>query len=154
MKPIWVLVAERSRARLFELETATGPLQELQDWTDTRARQRAGEFETTERPGRSFDSWGEQRHAMEPPSDPMDKLAERFAADLVAHLETEYDRHRFATLVLVAAPAMLGVLRAQMPDKLSQIATEVPKSLVKRSPATIRAHLPTPPVYPEPSPPS
>lgn len=155
MNAIWVLVAERSRARLFELDAATAPLQEIKDWVETRARLRPGDYETTEAPGRTFNSWGVQRHAMEMPTDPHDKAAQGFAAELVAFLDGEYERQRFDKLILVASPRMLGTLHQELSDKLRRtVAAEVPKSLAKRSPKTIRAHLPTPPVYPEPTSPS
>lgn len=150
MKAIWVLVAERSRARLFELESPTSPLRELKDWADAQARLQVRTYETTEAPGRSFDSWGVQRHAMEPRTEPKQKEARRFAAELAHFLRDEHARNRFDRLILVAPPTMLGLLHETMEDTLStSVIAEVEKSLVKRSLHTIRAHLPSPPIYPQ-----
>jgi len=150
MNTIWVLVTERSRARLFELETPTAPLRELKDWADTGARLQNRMYETDEAPGRTFDSMGGQRHAMEPRTDPKHKEADRFAAELVGHLHDAHTEERFTRLILVASPEMIGRLRQHMDDTLARtIVAEVEKSLVKRSLDTIRSHLPSPPVYPE-----
>lgn len=150
MKAIWVLVAERSRARLFELDSPTSPLRELKDWVNTRARLPKRTYETTEAPGRSFDSWGVQRHAMEPRTDPKQKEASQFAAELTQFLRDEHSRNRFDQLILVASPTMLGFLHKAMDDTVNTVViAEVEKSLVKRSLQTIRAHLPSPPIYPE-----
>ena len=148
MKNIWVLVAERSRARLFELDSPTSALREIQDWADTQARLQKSQYGTSEAHGRAFDSMGMQRHAMEPRTDIKRKEAGRFAAELVQALKEGQAHGRFEGLILVASAEMLGLLHGHMDDTLrASVAGEVRKSLAKRSADTIRSHLPTPPVH-------
>lgn len=148
MNNIWVLVAERSRARLFELDSPTAALREIQDWADTQARLQKRQYETSEAQGRAFDSMGMNRHAMEPRTDIKRKEASQFAAELVQALKEGQAHRRFEGLILVASAEMLGLLHKHMDDSLrATVAGEIRKSLVKRSTETIRSHLPTPPVH-------
>lgn len=117
-KDIWIVTADAGRAigwsvgngrrgkeplRLFELESNIEESREI----------------GSDRPGRSFDSHGEGRHAMEPPTDPKRHSAENFARDIISALQTHLKEGRFKRLVLAAPPVMLGDLRRLMPDALA-----------------------------------
>jgi protein required for attachment to host cells len=139
---LWLLVADEGRARLFSADTPLGPLQELHDVIDPEGRVRDQDL-VTDRPGRTFDSAGEGRHAMEPSTDPTETEAVRFAGRLAATLDAARVRDRFEHLGLVAAPAFLGHLRKGLsPETARHVVLEVDKDLTRFDPEAIRERLP------------
>jgi protein required for attachment to host cells len=141
-KPItWVLVADAARARLFQLE------QPQQTLTPALGRELIGSNRpsreiASDRPGRTFDSGGEGRHAKEPPTDPARHAQEEFARDVVRLLDEKRESRSFERLIVVAPPQFLGDLRAAMPQHLqAAVAAEVAKDLSKLSPHELQDHL-------------
>ena len=143
MANIWVLVAENSRARLFKMDFPRSSLNEFKGFTHEKSRLSNRKL-TTDLPGRTYDSHGVGRHAMEPDTIPKEVEAEVFARELVKYL----DGHRnngdnFKKLVVMAPPKFLGLLRQSMPEKLkSLVAAEVNKNVVKQSVKQIQGELP------------
>ena len=88
MKPIrtWVLIADAARARVFE---ARGRGHGLTNVLDMRldAELAPSRELGTDRPGRSFESVGSTRHAMESPSDPHREQKRQFARRIAAAVE-------------------------------------------------------------------
>ena len=81
-------------------------------------------------PGRSFDSGGQGRHAMERPSDPQRINQQAFAREITAHIDKAANRNAFDRLFLVAAPQMLGELRKCLSNaSKAKVAGELPKDL-------------------------
>ncbi|MEO9873609.1 MAG: host attachment protein [Anderseniella sp.] len=132
MKPVrtWILLADGTRARIV---CNTGPgkgLQEVPDMEFEGDNSRSGDL-MADRPGRTFDSSGAHRHAMEPHSDPQREAKRSFASELVARLEDQLQAKAFDRLVLVAAPATLGDMRKVLPKPLLAVVYgEVSKNLV------------------------
>lgn len=142
MGTTWVLVAESSRAKIFEATGPRGALVELESLSHSAARQHEQDI-TSDLPGRSFDSLGGQRHRMDAPTSPKRHEAETFSRELAKRLDAAFSAGEFARLVLVAPPAFLGLLREHLSTALAeQIVAEVAKNLVLREAADIRAHLP------------
>lgn len=133
----WVLVADAARARIFRLQDAGGgldPVWQLQlVGTNLPNRKIASDA-----PGRSFDSAGSGRHAMEPPTDPARYEQQRFAHDVAERLDAERKRQAFAGLIVVAPPQFLGDLRQTMSGPLKAMTiAELNKDLSKAKPAEI-----------------
>ena len=98
---------------------------------------------TTDLPGRSFDSKGNARHAMEPTTDPKHELAIEFARTIARHLDAARVKRGYEQLVIVAAPSFLGLLREQLNNTCRKlVAFELNKNLVQQTPEEIRSHLP------------
>ena len=66
MKRRWVLVADKSKARIFTVEDPRGALLDETVLEHPEARYREQTL-TSDRQGRSFDSKGQGRHAMGSP---------------------------------------------------------------------------------------
>jgi len=83
----------------------------------------------TDRPGRSHDSLGQGRHAMEPPQTRKTKEAGVFAAQVAAYLQQnngQYDK-----LLLVCAPRFLGLMRKQLgKTSANKISGEIASNVV------------------------
>jgi protein required for attachment to host cells len=139
VKPTWILVACRSGATIL---SSLGPeLTKLREIEHPRGRLKASDLET-DRPGRAFDRGGQGRHAMSSEESPTEHLAQRFAAELARELEHARHMGAFNQLVLVAAPRLLGKLRAELSDATRKIVIgEVPKDLVEPSATELREHL-------------
>ena len=139
---IWVLVAESSRAKLYEMETARSPLSEIHEFSHPASRQHEQEL-TTDLPGRSFDSMGRGRHAMEAHMGAKEHEARVFARELGRYLEAARIKKRFHDLIIISAPTFLGMLRKNLSDAINQcVIQEIDKNLVQHDPAEIRALLP------------
>lgn len=78
MTKIWVLVANSGNATLFTADSPTASLTELMNFDNPSARIKQMEL-SSDRPGRSFDSHGEGRHAMAVEVEPKEQEQIRFA---------------------------------------------------------------------------
>lgn len=109
-KAVWLLVADGARARLFSVDRRSRSLRPVGEWSDEMASGKGGDIET-DRPGRTFDSAGQGRHAMEPPTPPKEVAKSRFLASVADRLEAHAKRREFDELLVFAAPRALGELR-------------------------------------------
>jgi len=141
MSGTWIIVADASRARIFEKAAASEDIHEKETFTHPASRLHEQEL-TSDLPGRAFDSKGEGRHAMGAKHDPKQNEAEEFARQLADHVEKARVDHRFDKLNIIAAPAMLGHLRAAMSDEARKLVTlELDKDLTQHSIEDIQQHL-------------
>lgn len=143
MKPVrtWILVADGAHARVLE---ALGKGARLTEVAEMRRQVElaASHDLGSERPGRTHESVGDVRHAMEPRSDPHREQKRHFALGLAEALEKQLADGRFDRLIVVAPPVTLGDLRASMPAAVSKVvAGEVGKDLTKTPDHEIASHL-------------
>jgi len=132
-----VVVADGRTALVFENE---GPGQGLTPLLggELHSDKRDGRGLFSDRGGRSFDSFGAGRHAMEPPTSAAEQVRAQFARAVVAWLDTPKRAGAADQLVLVAPPKMLGELRAELPERLTRkVAAELDKDLTKATPEEI-----------------
>lgn len=120
MSSTWILVAHDAGARLFEREAAGKKIQLLQQFDFPKGKKREREI-NADKPGRSYDSSGAQRHAMGHEVSPHHHGEEVFAHELAGFLEKALAQQRFARLVLVAPPHFLGTLRKALSDNLGKV---------------------------------
>lgn len=143
MAESWIVVANRSRCRFFSQTKRHGPLTETAAFASPAARLKDQDL-FSDRPGRSFDSAGEGRHAMSSPTEPEEQLALRFAKDIAEQLDAARNKHALEQLVLVAEPRFLGHLRAALGKPLKDlVAAEINKDLTEQDTETIRQRLRT-----------
>ena len=128
---LWLLIADGGRARVL---SNSGPgrgvvaVPGLVFSADLPLSHDIG----ADRPGRSFESSGKTRHAMEPHSDPHQQLKHTFVAGLVDMLEKNLEQGKFDRLVIAAPQSVLGMIRPAISDRLRDvIAAEVDKDLTK-----------------------
>lgn len=138
----WILVADKSHAKLYTMNGRVGALTHRQDWDHEASRKHEQEL-TSDLPGRAFDRMGDARHAMGQPVDPKDHEAEVFARELMTEMDRGRVANEFAHLYLVAPPEFLGLLRKQCNSTLQHLVlAEVGKNLVTADSVTVREHLP------------
>lgn len=143
MKPIktWILVADGAQARFFLND---GPGRGLTELTGEALRNdlKPSRDIDADRPGRAFDSGGQGRHAMEPPTDSKRHAKRVFAARIADKLRKARNAGAFDRIVLVAAPTTLGDLRAELSkDVLALLHGELAKDLTHLKPHELRGHL-------------
>ncbi|WP_293688184.1 host attachment protein [Thiolapillus sp.] len=138
----WVLAADGGYAKILQADNRAAPLVLLEELEHPEARKKNNDF-YTDSAGRSFDSGGQGRHAMESQFDAKSIEAQRFAKDLCAKLRQAALQNRFEKLYVVEAPAFLGVLRECLDDNAkTRIAGEIPKDVARQAPEDIRSKLP------------
>ena len=133
----WVVVADGTRARVLENAGPGLGLAEVPGGTFEGPNRRDGEI-ASDRPGRSFDSRGQGRHAMEPDTPAARHEHREFARSVAAWLNEPKRRDRYDRLAVVAAPRTLGDLRELLPAGVrAKVVCELDKDLVAAKPAAI-----------------
>jgi len=137
----WILIADGARARILEND---GPGKGVK-------AVKGGEFHTdlqpdrevfADRPGRTHDSAGPGRHAMEPPVSPHRTAKAEFARSLVETLDGKLAQGAFDRLIVVAPPQALGDLRRHFSGALKAcLMAELHKDLTKVPDSEIASHL-------------
>jgi protein required for attachment to host cells len=143
MKPIrtWVLIADAARARVFETRGRGSGLTPVADMTLETTLLPSHEI-GSDRPGRSFDSAGVGRHAMESPTDPHREQKRQFARRIAEAVEARQATGSFDRLVLVAPAVTMGDLRALLRCKVKTAVTaEVVADLTNTPVNELPAHL-------------
>lgn len=142
MADTWILVADSSRARLFEIARDDPALKEVAAFTNPEGRMAQRDL-VHDRLPRVNESMGRSRHAIEPHTTLKQKSTDQFVRRLSRELEQGHAAHSYKNLVLVAAPRFMGALHGALDDALRKcVVAEVKRNLTPMSPAKIREHLP------------
>ena len=113
-RPTWILVADGSRARLFEQERPDdGRLVPLQSWANPALRLRAESLACRTLGRASKGHIGSV--SFEPRTSLKEREHERFAHELAQHLADGVRGGRCEALVLIASNSMLGSVRHALP---------------------------------------
>lgn len=133
----WILVADRSRARIFAGEwpelSALNQLAELSH-LEGEAHQRDIETDTQ---GRFYEGRG-PKHKADSGVDFKHKTALDFSHEIAARLEEGKSRNRYGRLVLIAPALFLGVLRETLPEQIHRlVVADLDKDLTAADEATI-----------------
>ena len=141
MSKHWVMVADKSKARIFTVADPRGALMDEVVLEHPQARQREQAL-TSDRPGRSFDSKGQGRHAMGTSVEPDQQETIRFAKQIADHVQAAHNEGRCDRLLLVAGPPLLGLLREPLNTLTGLRVSEIEKNLGQYDAREIRKHLP------------
>lgn len=137
----WIVVADNSSARIFTVDDPHGDLQQIGMLEHPQAHEHARDL-NADRPGRSFDSKGEGRHAMGASVDPVEQEIIRFAKEVCEYLKAACLDRRCNRLLLVAGARLLGQLRQHLDLPPDVQVTELEKNLGQYNAREIRGHLP------------
>ena len=137
MSKTWVVVAESSRAKIFELEKLSSPLKELQGLAHTPSRIHEQNL-TSDLPGRT-----PGRHKLTSQSNAKDNESNIFARTIGSHLDSARNKGEFSRLIIMSPPSFLGKLRKHIGSETNKrIISEVTKNLVKHTTSEIQSHIP------------
>ena len=124
----WVLVANGQKACILSIENKKKVSLIKEYETETPLTRELG----SDQPGRSFDRFGAGRHSMEPPHDAQRQIKVVFLHDVAKYLERERLRNQYEQLIVIAAPAALGVLRKHLAKAvLDVVVREIPADLTQ-----------------------
>jgi len=141
MSKLWVIVADQSKARIFTIDDPRGALLKVSELKHPEAHEHESEL-TSDRPGRSFDSMGEGRHAMGSKVEPGKQETIRFSRQVADYVQAAHNEGRCDRVLLVAGPPMLSVLGENLKNLSGLKMSEIDKSLGHYDAAEIRKHLP------------
>ncbi len=110
-----VVVADAARAQFFTVNAVTRKLVERSTLINYAGRMRDQDL-TSDGQGRSFDSGGAGRHAMQPSSSAKQNATVSFAEEVAQQVPERMTEWNARDLILVAAPKFLGQLRKVLPS--------------------------------------
>ena len=113
MRTIWIVVADAGRARIVSKAEGIDGLVPVQHLDNPAGRAHDSEL-VTDQTGRLGKHRSGVRSAMDPPTDPHEEKAKEFAHEVNQLLDAAAFRGAYDSLVLVAPPHFLGLLRAGM----------------------------------------
>lgn len=139
----WIVIADGQRARIVRLERAPHPrIEEVLPFDWFNAALRAHKPDTDALGSGQAAAGSTIRHGVEPRSDPRRQLKQAFAAQLAEHLNDAVARHSAPALVLIAAPAALGDIRAALSEAArAQVVREIDKDLTSEPDDKLAQHL-------------
>jgi len=143
MKPIktWVLIADGARARVLENDGPGRGLVAIERLVFTGDHAATHDI-VDDREGRTHESHGPGRSAIDARTDPHRELKRTFAHHLADMLARELDGGAYNRLVIVAAPVTLGDLRKLLsPSVAAKVTGELHKDLTKTPNSEISKHL-------------
>lgn len=115
MSKHWIVVAHRAGARIFSRDSDSHGLVPVTQIEHPTGHLHEREF-GSDRPGRDASSARPGAHAMTNETPGRDHDLERFARVIAEHLRAARVAHDMTSVVLVAEPHLLGVLRAALDD--------------------------------------
>lgn len=140
--PICVLVADSGKARVLLAESGRDPLIDYMDFAHPESRLREQDL-VTDGAGSATETGSHGKHSIGNEKSAHRKHAEAFARELCGELDKLRRKRNLRRIYLVAAPKLLGHLRARISDQSAELlAGEIDKDLVEQSIENIRAHLP------------
>jgi protein required for attachment to host cells len=142
MQTTWVVVADSSRARIFEMSSADRELHEIEDMANPQGRAMNRELQT-EGYGRYYGKGErEQAHTAPPSVQPVEHAVEVFSKELGEYLDKARTQHRYDRLRLVAPPKVLGLLRKNLSGEAQDMVDEeIAKDIAMLDARDIKQHL-------------
>lgn len=131
MQTTWVIAADSSRARIFEMSDEDAErFEEIDDLVNPEGRQDDRE-QRTDAKGRFFGKGKrEQGHTAEPHVGVIEHSVEMFSKQLGHYLDQARNEHRFDKLCLIAPPKFLGLIRQNLGEEAKKaVEEEIPKDL-------------------------
>lgn len=142
LKKTWIIVANSNCARIFQMEKGKGDLKELEALVHPESRLREHDL-VSDKPGRGYESFGMERHAIEPKTSAKRQEFIDFAKHLTRHLESARKKGEFECLFVAATPVFLGVLRQALDKNTAQlIEREIDKDIIHLTPEEISKYFP------------
>jgi len=142
MSRIRIVVADQAEAIFYDTASLQKRPKEVARISDPAAHQHNRDFES-DRPGRSYESFGSQRHAIARENDPRFREAVGFAKRISRRLDDARRKGEFDELIVVAGPSFLGMMRAEMSGPTRAcVVHEIGKDLVHSPVEALRKHLP------------
>jgi protein required for attachment to host cells len=140
-RTLWILIADAEHARIVIPGKHAGSFQTMTRFNSESCHMRSSDLGTSP-PGRSFESVGSARHAIQPKHDLHRTEAEHFAAQIAGYLTSASRLGRCNRLLLIAPARALHAIRAALDDEVaSRVVGTVVKDLAKVPDHELHVHL-------------
>ena len=132
MQTTWIVAADSSRARIFEMHGLQEPVREIEDFANPAGREQDHELGRDAR-GRYYGRGEHQQaHTAQPHIDEVEHQTELFSKRVGEYLDQACVEHRYDKLCLIAFPKFLGLLRQNLSKEAQRLVEdEVPKDISK-----------------------
>lgn len=133
----WIIVANAQRAKFFakngkHLKSTLDFIEEIETDLDSNH----------EKPGRTFNSTGSLRHAIEPHTDRREIEKEHFARKIYEYIKNAERENRFQGLILLASPKMLEMIQKVFDKELQKkVQHSITKNITDLSGVEVREYL-------------
>jgi len=128
----WIITANSAFARIFA-QDASGKWEEINSIEHEESRLKNSDL-VTDKEGTSFDRMGPGRTHMDRKTSPKEHEVDVFVHELATYLRLASQLGKFAKLHIVAAPAFLGKLRAELHQEVAtKLGGQISKDLVHES---------------------
>ena len=142
MQTTWILIADETRGRIFEAPSRIGALTEREALVHPESRLKESDLGADAQGFRHAQNKAVQ-HRVEPRHSIKSQHARDFAKTVAQRLEQAAHAGEYRSLIIVAAPKFLGLLRKELKDELKKrISLELDRDITKLDAAQIRQHLP------------
>jgi len=121
MEKTWIVVADSSHARIFQLRDGQLPAEEIQDLANPLGR--ADNKQVASDSHGQFAGPDGHGHTAPRVEEPVQHEVHQFARQLARQLDTAAAQQRFQHLALVAAPRFLGLLRDSLDKQTRKLVT-------------------------------
>lgn len=140
MSKTWVVVAESSRAKIFEIESneEDKTLKEIKGFTHSTSRNHKSQLTGSQQ------KEGRQSKLTSTDDTHGDNDRTVFARSLGQHLNSARNKGEFKKLILMSPPKFLGDLRKNLGHETNKfVVSAVDKNLVRHNVKDIQAHIPS-----------
>ncbi|MEX6725358.1 host attachment protein [Parapedomonas caeni] len=139
----WIVIADGQRARIVRLIRGARPaIEDVLPFDWVNADLLAQHLDSGALGSGQASAGSSIRHGVEPRNDPRRQSKQAFATRLADYLSARVADHAAAPMVLIAAPATLGDIRAALSDTArAQVVREIDKDLTKEPEEQLAAHL-------------
>jgi protein required for attachment to host cells len=139
----WIIIADAARAKIWTQEKTGAPLTALEggDFRNPNSAHHTRDL-GSDRPGRSVESVGGARHAIQSKHDPRRSAAAGFASNVADFVEQKAVEKSYERLVIVAPPHTLNDFRHALGKHASALlVAEIHKDLTKTPTRELPPHL-------------
>lgn len=141
MNLTWLVVVDNSKARIFTMNSKTGPIEEIKVIEHKEARLHEQKM-TSDLPGKCNGKGGAGGHAYQDKVSPKDQENINFAKKIAHELDAARKNKKLKQFILVGAPGFLGNLRSNFNSQTKKLVyLELAKNWSNLNTIEIREHL-------------
>ncbi len=129
MNKKWILIADRSKARVFEYQGPGKPFKLIHKLDHPEGRLKSKDFNMDE-DGESFDRMGYGRHKVDVDTDPREEINKRFALEVCNFLKQSKLEKKFDHLYIASGPVFISYIKEKLdPNVYKNVQAWIPKNL-------------------------
>lgn len=121
MKTTWIVAADKSRARIFEVQGVAQNFHEVQDFVNPAGEMSPQDLQSDAKGYFHGNSHGQRGGDAEPKIDAVMHQTEMFSKALGGYLDRACEAHKFDRLCLIAYPKFLGLLRQNLSKEAQKL---------------------------------